>query len=205
MSEIYDITDVVKKLRRMIGRKWVAVVRKANLRLKVREETYLVNGNGLARLRITLRGILGKEVADDILSLAKPLAVVKREVKAEETVVGYDRASIESESKALLDPIYFSSLLIKASMVTVESLNIDRFDLGKLFECLKLEKAETYFMKITHETGDVFKVIVDKGVVKAVVLERKEGISIFGYAALEFLLKLKGKVEVLVLKLAFEK
>ena len=57
----------------------------------------------MARLRITLRGILGKEVADDILSLARPLAVIKREVKAEEMVVGHDRASIESESKALLD------------------------------------------------------------------------------------------------------
>jgi len=47
-------------------------------------------------------------------------------------------------------------------MVTVESLNIDRFDLEKLFERLKLKKAEIYFMKITHETGNVFKVIVDK-------------------------------------------
>ena len=40
-----------------------------------------------------------------------------------------------------------------------------------------------------------------KGVVKAVVLERVEGIKVYGYAALNFLFKLKGGIEITVLKL----
>lgn len=201
MSEIYDVTEVIKKLNRFLGRKWVAIIRKANLKLKVRKETYLVNGNGLARLRITLRNILGKEVADDILSLAKPLAVVSREVKFGELIVGYDRASIETESKALLDPFYFSSLLISSSIVVSEKLNITEFNMDRLFKKMKLKNTETYFMRIVHESGDVYKLIVSKGVVKAVVLERVEGIKVYGYAALNFLFKLKGGIEITVLKL----
>lgn len=204
MSEVYDITEVIKKLDRMLGKKWVAIVKKANLKLKVREGAYFSNGNGLARLRLTLRSILGKEVADDILSLAKPLAAVKREIEPAEIVVKYDRASIEHESKALIDPIYFSSLLIRASVVAVEKMRIEEFNLQNMLKELGLKSTETYFVKITHESGDVFKLIVDKGVVKAIVLERREGINVLGSTALEYLLKIKGVVEIMVLKLVFQ-
>ncbi len=203
MSETYDVTEVVRKLSKILGKKCLAIIRDAGVQIR---EVYFLSGDGLAKLRTVLERILGEDLAEEVLSLAKPIAATSSTQKPITDVfqVSSDLESFETASKVLADPLFASTLFLKSEIMDVKKVKVQGLSLKSVLGVFPISTIGTFLLKITAEDFEA-KLLLKDGRVKAAFVEKGTGEKLLGTEALKFLSEYVGFVKIVLSRILSER
>ncbi|RLG71519.1 MAG: hypothetical protein DRO23_11835 [Thermoprotei archaeon] len=203
MSETYDVTEVVRKLSKILGKKCLAIIRDAGVQIR---EVYFLSGDGLAKLRTVLERILGEDLAEEVLSLAKPIGAASSTQKPITDVfqVSSDLESFETASKVLADPLFASTLFLKSEIMDVKKVKVQGLSLKSILGVFPVSTIGTFLLKITAEDFEA-KLLLKDGRVKAAFVEKGTGEKLLGTKALRFLSEYVGFVKIVLSRILSER
>ena len=203
MSETYDVTEVVRKLSKILGKKCLTIIRDAGVQIR---EVYFLSGDGLAKLRTVLEKILGEDLAEEVLSLAKPIGAASSTQKPVTDVfqVSSDLESFETASKVLADPLFASTLFLKSEIMDVKKVKVQGLSLKSILGVFPVSTIGTFLLKITAEDFEA-KLLLKDGRVKAAFVEKGTGEKLLGTEALKFLSEYVGFVKIVLSRILSER